>query len=760
MSAAHAARLPPALASAVDRLGQAAASICEQCRQSLALSALALPPGLRRDHAQEGHLLLSRAAGSFQAEFTRALAERLQRQWIPEGVVVGDGASSWDSWSLVDDHEIDLQVAAERFGRSIGQGCEWELRELDGYLRELKGPSGTATGRPPAGLLQPDSIGHAVLRALEALPASADVRKVVAAEMATTWAAHLARIYTQIIGEMRAAGITPSSIGVRAGIRASAAGGRPAGEPPSVSPRAARPPGGPPTVDAGLTVLLREWIHASDATAGDRAAAVADSRAGAPGTVAAVAPANVIAAHRDELLRTLSGPLDRLVIDVVAALFEQILADPDVPAVIAQQIGRLQLPVLRTALADPAFFASRRHPVRLLVNRLASLGLALDDLEPAAADALVHHIRDQVRDIVHGDFEQSAAYERALADLEQFVAEMGRREIEHQGATPQLLAEREADLQAQMRTARALRAELHPLPVPGFLRDFVADVWTRVLVVRAQSGGLDGQAVAQARQVARDLLLSVQPKNSPEQRKDFVARLPRLMEQLSGGLDEIGWPQAARHDFFGQLLPAHAQSLRGDAMRSLDVHELARQVDQALDGALQRARRPGTPSASAAVPLDTTPEPLLSSVEASAVGLLAEDQVDWSAAPGDPDPGAGGPLAIDELAIAGLPHPEAPEPTQGRALADHVRLGVVYRMHLDGEWHAVRLTHVSPARTFYVFARGRRHQRVVSLTHRMLVRMCESGRLRALETAYLLERATARARQQLERLNATTPERG
>ena len=38
------------------------------------------------------------------------------------------------------------------------------------------------------------------------------------------------------------------------------------------------------------------------------------------------------------------------------------------------------------------------------------------------------------------------------------------------------------------------------------------------------------------------------------------------------------------------------------------------------------------------------------------------------------------------------------------------------------------------------------------MTYRMLSRMCETGRMRAFENAYLLERATARARKQLAAL--------
>jgi hypothetical protein len=81
-----------------------------------------------------------------------------------------------------------------------------------------------------------------------------------------------------------------------------------------------------------------------------------------------------------------------------------------------------------------------------------------------------------------------------------------------------------------------------------------------------------------------------------------------------------------------------------------------------------------------------------------------------------------------------------------------VQLGFAYQMHVYGEWQKVRLTHISPGRSFFVFSRGKRHTQVISLTQRMLTRLCESGRLRAFENVYLLERATARARRQLAAL--------
>ena len=146
--------------------------------------------------------------------------------------------------------------------------------------------------------------------------------------------------------------------------------------------------------------------------------------------------------------------------------------------------------------------------------------------------------------------------------------------------------------------------------------------------------------------------------------------------------------------------------------------------------------------------------PAFSAEEASRINLLQEAQVDWNGKV-DIDLSAEPEVAPAEMAIGGLPAPDpadAVEPVKGAELADHVQLGFAYRMHLQGEWHKVKLSFVSPGRNFFVFTRGARDLQSLSLTRRMLVRMCEGGRLRAFENAYLIERATARARRQLSAL--------
>jgi hypothetical protein len=156
---------------------------------------------------------------------------------------------------------------------------------------------------------------------------------------------------------------------------------------------------------------------------------------------------------------------------------------------------------------------------------------------------------------------------------------------------------------------------------------------------------------------------------------------------------------------------------------------------------------------------DDTIAPRFSPEEAQRIGLVDESAVDWNGKididlSAEPAPVGG------ELDIAGLPAAgaadaiESAELSSGKSLADHVQIGFAYQMHLQDRWQKVRLNHVSPGRSFFVFTHGGRHKQTVSMTYRMLLRLCEAGRLRAFENAYLIERATARARRQLAALGS------
>ena len=816
------ARLPPALQSALQRVRLAARTAAEKSVNALGLAALSATNNAQRDALLGGQFELNRKFALFAQTFNDTLEERIVREASPR-TTQSSGPSTWDTMSLVDDHEVEVKVLADRFALNIQNQCEWELRELDTYMGAVMHLRAAEADRNP---LRPEILGQAMVRAIEAITDRPDVRKVLSIEVGKTLANAMRQTYLDVMGDLRAAGIKPLKMSVRGtdgpgvnvgsyetgydqlphstgastrgalsangalgagstsgggfarsqrgkgidGFAASVRGGSGIGDDGTAatqfpatesaadlrSSRAGYSGSSGATlgqIDPELMGLLRRLAYTAPAdvvsaptTAGGLGAIGSISRHGT------LVPQNLIVAHREELRQAATGSLDHMVIDVVGGLFDQILSDPKVPPQMARQIGRLQLPVLRAALGDSTFFSSRRHPVRRFVNRIASLAVAFDNLDSDDGKAFLKLVKDLVQEIVEGDFDQIQVYEQKLDALEVFVVDQNRREVQRDGNADEVLARKENQLRLQQRYAAQLRHGLQGVPAPDFLRDFVSSVWSQAVMQAALADGHDSPTVARLRLAGRDLLMSVQPKGSPAQRKAFLIALPALMKTLNAGMDTIKWPEVARKDFFAKLLPAHSESLKGESMRTLDYNLLLKEIDGVLGQPIPKANElPPMPPSELPVLLDAVQDNTFTEAEAKAIGLVDEKSIDWDGKV-DVELEAEPEVTQVDIHIDGMPEPEPVEPSRGSSLADHVQIGFAYQMHIDGDWHKVRLSHVSAGRTFFVFTRGSKHQRTISMTYRMLSKLCENNRLRAFESAYLLERATARARAQLAQL--------
>ena len=639
-------RLPPAIETALQRVRLAARAAAEKGVNGLGLAALSANSTAQRDALLGGQFELNRKLAVFTATFNETMEDSVAREVMPRNTH-SSGPTTWDMMTLVEDHEVEIKVLADRFALDIQNQCEWELRELDTYMGAAMHLKTADSERNP---LRPEIIGRALVRAIEATTDRPEVRKALSIEIGRTLANAMRQTYLDVMGDLRAAGVKPLKMTVRAtegpgshvgllsdrlrptcpaapaparaacsrGIGALGGATRqhhtafarssrgsgvdgfassirdpndltqfPATEAGADGARAARGNSGASgatlgQIDPELMTLLRRLAY----TAPPEVAGAATTGGGLHGTIThlqsgagGLAGPNLIVAHRDELRQAATGALDHMVIDVVGSLFDQILSDPKVPPQMARQIGRLQLPVLRAALGDPTFFSSRRHPVRRFVNRIASLGVAFDDLDDEDGKAFLKLVKELVQEIVEGDFDQIQLYDQKLESLELFVVDQNRREVQRQGKADEVLAHKENQLRLQQRYAAQLRHGLQDVPAPDFLRDFVSSVWSQAVMKTALDDGHDSPSVARLRLAGRDLLMSVQPKGSPAQRKAFLIALPTLMKTLNAGMDMIKWPEVARKDFFGKLLPAHSESLKGEAMRTLDYNLLLKQVD-------------------------------------------------------------------------------------------------------------------------------------------------------------------------------------
>lgn len=801
-----------AFRGAVQRIKLAVRESGERCVDSLGITALSTTKSKERDDFLAAQFELNRRLSNFVIAFDDTLDARIGREVAPPDSTLRPIETRWDALTLVDDTEVEAQLNADRLGVTILHTCEWELRELDSYMGSLLDHGRPEKDRNP---LRPELIGKALVTAVEAVSERPELRRVLAAELARSLSITMPGVYRDIVADLRSAGVQPLSMAVRtvagpgnemfrntsgyetldrnapddvAAAADTAALGLGAGDVPSTrqgqlrsghgglgpnSRPGAGPRSGPgglhPTsargtpighVDAQLMELIRRLAFlgnagiGSDTGLGDAAAAASQLMAGSG--LGGLALPNLIYAHREELRQASTGTLDHMVIDIVGSLFEQILSDPKVPPQMARQLARLQLPVLRVALGDVTFFSSRRHPVRRFVNRIASLACTFEDLSDGPGQHFLGLVKDLVQEIVSGDFDQMEVYERELVRLESYIAEQAAADVqEHAGDAASLLDRRESELLQQQRYMQQLRAALKPVAMHDFLRDFLSQVWSQALVQASRRD--DGGALEQRfRHAGREVVMSVQPKATPGERKIFLLGLPQLMKDLNEGLAMIGWPDAAKKEFFAKLLPAHAEALKAQQqMRQLDYNLLVKQIDAILAAPIPKAD-----GAHGAVPVlvDVVDDRSFSDEEARAIGFVGESTVDWDGTV-DIDVSAEPELTEVDINIDGLPPAEPAEPTSGASLADNVQLGFAYQMHLEGAWQKVKLSYVSPGRAFFIFTSGKKAQKTISMTARMLARMCEGGRMRAFENAYLIERATARARAQLAALRPAAASR-
>jgi hypothetical protein len=802
--------VPAALKAAVQRVKVAARDAALRCVDALGVAALAASRTVEREELLTAQFELNKRQSAFAMTFNEHLdagvTRELRRLETSPSKFNSKLGTAWQSLSLVEDREVEIQVAADRVALNLRHDCEWELREVDTLLMSLLHAASRHEGeyRNP---LRPELIAKSMVTACDAVSERPEIRRLLVEHMGRSLAGAMPALYGTIVQELKSAGVRPQDLTVRTtqgpgnemaqsthtgydtlgrplGLGGDArdsgagrlggghggAGGGGGGGSGGVVDSGSGGLGGPSTrsglagayggsaatigqVDVEVMTLIRRLAMLGNLAGEAQLAAVGgiDTAGGAHG---AGGMPNVIVANRDELRRAASAPLDHMVIDVVGSLFDQILSDPKIAPQMARHIARLQLPVLRAALGDATFFSSRRHPVRKLVNRMATLAVAFEEFDRGPGKHFLELVRQLVDDIVGGDFDQMLVYEQTLDKLEAFAAEQAKRDVESRSNAGVVLDAKESELLLQQRYSHQLHAALAPVELDDFLRQFLTQVWSQALLRASLHDGAEGEVVKRLRAAARELVLSVQPKGSPADRKAFLVRLPQLMKDLNEGIALIGWPAAAKKEFFARLLPAHAASLKRESMRMLDYNLLSRQLDSIFGAPLPRAEDNVRGVSAIPVLEDVVVDPFTPE-EAQRIGLVEEAAIDWDGhvdieLPGDEEhePEV---TAADQV-IEGLPEPEPVEPTRGASLADHVQIGFSYRMHFEGAWHKVRLSHISPGRTFFVFTRGKDHQHAISMTARMLYRLCDTGRLRAFENAYLLERATARARKQLAAL--------
>jgi len=468
---------------------------------------------------------------------------------------------------------------------------------------------------------------------------------------------------------------------------------------------------------------------------------------------------NLIIERRDNLNSLATDQHEKMTIDIVAMLFEFILKDHQVPAEVRAQLGRLQFSVLKMALMDSALLTKKSHPARLLVNRIGSISIGLQQIDPTG-ERISAEICRIVEELLASDSENPELFSKMLDQLDGFIArELLASNNKVEQAIKVVVHAEQRSHRLNNESAR-LEKMLEGIIITPYLRRFLIDTWSHVIERVERNPAADS---TRFRLLVPNLLWSILPKASRDDRSMLLQVIPVIVPVLREGMGLVAWLPEHQQELLNWLVDAHTTVMR-TAISDEPVLSLV-EIQRHFHEFVYPDAEP-LPAPKALDKVDVNRAFLDEAIkelekELQEVGVLTDldlqpdllnedaqyDELDQTEVDDEP--------AANHLNSASLGHAQpsdfhhAPSETAGEGVAavsieddilDRLRSGVVVEINLSGSPTRGRLNWISPnSSNLILTVNGQDAPSIISV--RMFRRMLKNSRARFVEVAPLFERA-------------------
>jgi hypothetical protein len=260
--------------------------------------------------------------------------------------------------------------------------------------------------------------------------------------------------------------------------------------------------------------------------------------------------------------------VDDDVINLVSMMFDFILDDRNLASPMKALIGRLQIPMVKVAIADKTFFSKGGHPARRLLNEMAMAALGWQESSDAnqsgeqRKDSLFSKMESTVQTILSDFDTDMSIFNNLLTDFRSFLEKDKRR--------ASILEQRTID--AEDGKAKSERARLqvdsvlnrltsgHDLPAPA--QKLLRDAWGNVLFIISLKQGVESAEWQAGIRTAQQLVWSLTAPMSKENRQGLLKLVPQLLQKLREGLEDISYSPFETTQLFKQLETLHLARLR------------------------------------------------------------------------------------------------------------------------------------------------------------------------------------------------------
>ena len=567
-----------------------------------------------------GSPLVQRHLSAKGGDLHRAFMERLQEaqdQYLHEltvGRTQGPApALDAETLSLVDSISVESTAVVDRHASKVGGYADHPLRDLNLVVGFLLGRGSVRMAENPLG---PSVYVRALLRAAEETELHKEAWEYFLTLFEKPFGEELARIVRQLLDHFAHHGVDAKAIrrtmavpkgagsgfsstvpggltspaawtgGSSAGTPGVMPGGVPGGMPapggaPGGAPGSVGQPGGPMGPDEPAMLLGGLLTRLQANARGSRLPSLPSigpaphqllqsvgefqhhdlQGLGPAGDFSTMPIAESVSALRAELISKSTRTVDKLTIELVGMLFDHVMQDKQVPAEIKARISRLQFPVLKAALMDAAFFASSAHPARKLIDRIAGTSAGW---EPYGDDnaRYLKEVDRVVTDILKNFETDITVFERLYGEFDKFVSDITPEDSDPVSRAKKALEAAEKHEILTINTTIQVRRAFERVDLEPYIKEFLLGAWVKVLVAATVRNEVQPGFAKAFRDVIHELVWSVQPKASNEDRGKLVKLIPSMVRVLRDGLGLINVPERDRDEFFKHLMESHAMAVK------------------------------------------------------------------------------------------------------------------------------------------------------------------------------------------------------
>ncbi|MFM2112471.1 MAG: hypothetical protein RLZZ271_1131, partial [Pseudomonadota bacterium] len=263
---------------------------------------------------------------------------------------------------------------------------------------------------------------------------------------------------------------------------------------------------------------------------------------------------------------------EKATIEIVALMFQSILTEERIPSAVRVLFARLQMPVIRVALAEPEFFEMLEHPARKLIDRMGSCVLGLEGAD-VSDDALIREISRIVQTIEQYPDTGRRVFKLVLDEFEKFLQKhLGNSEFSRKlvGVAQQVELRETLSIQYTIEIRNLIR----DVSINEKVREFLLKTWSEVLAVAAVKHGKNGAKTKLLKEGTSRLIWAAGAKHLRADRMKLIAEMPSLMQLLRDGLDTINMDNQAAKELVDMLSRALGDTFKVRT-QAIDAAQLA-----------------------------------------------------------------------------------------------------------------------------------------------------------------------------------------